>query len=51
MTAIHSISLGGWEYGFYAEVDGHAASTNVHAALEELTGKTVEWWMLGSFPK
>ncbi len=51
MTAIHSISLGGWNYGFYVEMDGHAGNPQVHEALQELTGKAFEWWMLGSFAK
>lgn len=51
MTAIHSIALGGWNYGFYAEFDGHAANPQVHEALHELGGKTLERWVLGSFPK
>lgn len=51
MTAIHSVALGGWKYGFYAEIEGHMRNLPVQEALRELTSKTVEQWVLGSFPK
>lgn len=51
ITSLHSIALGEWSYAFYLEIDGHAAETRVHQALQELREKTMDRWILGSFRK
>lgn len=51
ITSLHSVALGGWSYGFYVEIDGHERNPQMHEALHELGEKTLERWVLGSFPK
>ncbi len=51
MTAIHSVSLGGWNYGFYIELEGHEKEARTLGALLEMKECTKEFTILGSFPK
>lgn len=51
MTAIHSVSQGGWRYRFYAEVDGHTADFRMRVAFKVMRFFVNDLLVLGSFPK
>ncbi len=40
-----------WEYQFYLDVDGHAASEPITRALEEIEEHTRELRILGTYPR
>jgi chorismate mutase/prephenate dehydratase len=40
-----------WQYRFYLDLEGHAASEPVRAALEELKAVTTEVRVLGTYPR
>lgn len=40
-----------WQYRFYLDLEGHAASEPVRAALEELKAITTELRVLGTYPR
>ncbi|MDO8564915.1 MAG: prephenate dehydratase domain-containing protein [bacterium] len=51
ISAIHSVALGAWRYGFYVEIEGHAEDGPVAKALTLMRLCTEELVVLGSFPK
>ncbi|MDP3661324.1 MAG: prephenate dehydratase domain-containing protein [bacterium] len=51
MSTVHSVSLGGWNYGFYLEIDGHQSDENIAVGLERMQISTEELMVLGSFRK
>lgn len=53
LTKLESRPIPGspWKYRFYLDLEGHAASARVSAALEELRPLTVELRVLGTYPK
>jgi chorismate mutase/prephenate dehydratase len=40
-----------WEYRFYLDIEGHAASEPVRAALDEVRAITTEMRVLGTYPR
>ncbi len=53
LTRIESRPILGtpWQYRFYLDLEGHAASEPVRAALEELRPLTTEMRVLGTYPR
>lgn len=53
LTKIESRPMPGtpWQYRFHLDLEGHAASAPVRAALEEITPLTTELRVLGTYPK
>lgn len=53
LTKLESRPLPGspWQYRFYLDLDGHAASARVGEALAALAGHTTELRVLGTYPR
>jgi chorismate mutase/prephenate dehydratase len=53
LTKLESRPMPGspFKYRFYLDLEGHAASERVAAALEELRGETLEMRVLGTYPR
>jgi chorismate mutase/prephenate dehydratase len=53
MTRIESRPLreAAWDYVFFVDIDGHAQSPSVAAALKQLEDKTSRSKVLGSYPR
>ncbi len=51
ITAIHSVSLGNWQYGFYTEIDGHKDKEPLKTALSKMRNNVDMSFVLGSFPR
>jgi chorismate mutase/prephenate dehydratase len=53
LTRIESRPIPGqpWQYRFYLDLEGHAASAEVSAALEEIRSLTSELRVLGTYPR
>jgi chorismate mutase/prephenate dehydratase len=52
MTKLESrpSKVGMWEYMFYVDIEGHAHSANVAAAIKEIEGRASYLKHLGSYP-
>ena len=53
LTKIESRPIAGraWQYRFYLDIDGHAASPEVHGALSDVAPLVSELRVLGTYPK
>lgn len=40
-----------WEYRFFADISGHRGDEKLQLALEELSGHTVSYKIIGSYPE
>lgn len=51
ITALHSVSLGNWRYGFYTEIDGHQDKEPLKTALSKMQNGVEMLFVLGSFAR